>query len=151
MLPRSLLLLSCAPLSLLAYPLAFTYHSSNDRPQTAIAHHSLCKPGAIYNDLWRLEVGLSCSIQASKQASFHCRDLEMWSLGLGWANLSASWNLNPHIPNILHPIYTQRVRLQALFFRMLSKHERYYALGMDALVIVCSRNTNVTMVWAWML
>ena len=35
------------------------------------------------------------------------------------------------------------------FFRMLSKHERYYALGMDALVIVCSRNTNVTMVWAW--
>ena len=36
-------------------------------------------------------------------------------------------------------------------FRMLSKHERYYALGMDALVIVCSRNTNVTMVWAWML
>ena len=37
------------------------------------------------------------------------------------------------------------------FFRMLSKHERYYALGMDALVIVCSRNTNVTMVWAWML
>ena len=24
-------------------------------------------------------------------------------------------------------------------------------LGMDALVIVCSRNTNVIMVWAWML
>ena len=45
----------------------------------------------------------------------------------------------------------QRVRLQALFFRMLSKHERYYALGMDAPVIVCSRNANVTMVWAWML
>ena len=33
---------------------------------------------------------------------------------------------------------------------MLSKHERYYGLGMDALVSVCSRNTNV-MVWAWML
>ena len=35
--------------------------------------------------------------------------------------------------------------------RMLSKHERYYDLGMDALVSVCSRNTNVTMIWAWML
>ena len=35
--------------------------------------------------------------------------------------------------------------------RMLSEHERYYGLGMDALVTVCSRNTNVVMVWAWML
>ena len=34
---------------------------------------------------------------------------------------------------------------------MLSKHERYYGLGMDALVVACSRNTNVIMVWAWML
>ena len=36
-------------------------------------------------------------------------------------------------------------------YRMLSKHERYYGLGMDALVIVCSRKANVIMVWAWML
>ena len=35
--------------------------------------------------------------------------------------------------------------------RMHSKHERYNGLGMDALVIVCSRNTNEIMVWAWML
>ena len=35
-------------------------------------------------------------------------------------------------------------------YRMLSEHEHYYGLGMDALVIVCSRNTSVTMVWAWM-
>ena len=34
---------------------------------------------------------------------------------------------------------------------MLSKHERDYGLGMDALVIVCTPNTNVIMVWAWML
>ena len=34
---------------------------------------------------------------------------------------------------------------------MLSKHERCYDLGMDALVIVYSRNTNVIMVWAWIL
>ena len=38
---------------------------------------------------------------------------------------------------------------------MLSEHERYYGLGMVALfivcsVIVCSRNTNIIMVWAWM-
>ena len=34
---------------------------------------------------------------------------------------------------------------------MLSEHERYHGLGVDALVSVCSRNTNVIMVWAWML
>ena len=34
---------------------------------------------------------------------------------------------------------------------MLSEHERYYGLSMDALVSVCSRNANVIMVWAWML
>ena len=33
--------------------------------------------------------------------------------------------------------------------RMLSEHERYHGLGMDALATVCSRNTNVIMVWAW--
>ena len=36
-------------------------------------------------------------------------------------------------------------------YRMLWKHERYHGLGMDALVIVGPGNTNVTMVWAWML
>ena len=34
---------------------------------------------------------------------------------------------------------------------MLLEHERNYGLGMDALVIVCSWNRNVIMVWAWML
>ena len=31
---------------------------------------------------------------------------------------------------------------------MLFEHERNYVLGMDALVIVCTWNTNVIMVWA---
>ena len=35
--------------------------------------------------------------------------------------------------------------------RMLWEHERDYGLGMDALVSVCSGNTNGIMVWAWML
>ena len=35
--------------------------------------------------------------------------------------------------------------------RMLLEHERYHALGMDAAATVCSRNTNVIMLWAWML
>ena len=35
-------------------------------------------------------------------------------------------------------------------YRMLSEHDHYYGLGVDALVIVCSRNTSVTRVWAWM-
>ena len=34
--------------------------------------------------------------------------------------------------------------------RMLSKHERYYGLGMDPLVMVCSGNTNDIIVWALM-
>ena len=34
---------------------------------------------------------------------------------------------------------------------MLLEHERNYGLGMDALVSGCSWNTNVIMVWAWML
>ena len=35
--------------------------------------------------------------------------------------------------------------------RMLLEDERSYGLGMDALVSVCSRNTNGILVWAWML
>ena len=35
--------------------------------------------------------------------------------------------------------------------RLLLEHERNYGLGMDALVTVCSCNTNGIMVWAWML
>ena len=34
---------------------------------------------------------------------------------------------------------------------MLLTHEGYYGLGIDALVVACSRNTNVLMVWAWVL
>ena len=30
---------------------------------------------------------------------------------------------------------------------MLSEYERYYGLGMDAPATVCSRNTNVTVLW----
>ena len=35
--------------------------------------------------------------------------------------------------------------------RVLWEHERYHGLGMDALATVCSRNTNVIMLWAWAL
>ena len=35
--------------------------------------------------------------------------------------------------------------------RMLWEHERYYVLGMDGLVSVCSGNTNVILLWPWML
>ena len=34
---------------------------------------------------------------------------------------------------------------------VIAEHERYYGLGMDALRPACSWNTNVIMVWAWML
>ena len=35
--------------------------------------------------------------------------------------------------------------------RVLLEHERNYGLGMDALVSVCSRNTNGSMICAWVL
>ena len=35
--------------------------------------------------------------------------------------------------------------------RMLLEHKRNYGLGMDAMVTVCSWNTNGIIVWAWML
>ena len=35
--------------------------------------------------------------------------------------------------------------------RVLLEHERYSGVGMDALMTVCSRNTNIIEVWAWML
>ena len=35
--------------------------------------------------------------------------------------------------------------------RMLLEQERYHGLGTDAVAAVCSGNTNVIMVWAWML
>ena len=34
---------------------------------------------------------------------------------------------------------------------MLLEHQRNYGLGMDALVSVCSWNTNGIVVWPWML
>ena len=36
-------------------------------------------------------------------------------------------------------------------YRMFSEHERYYGLDMNALVIACTRNKNIIMVWPWML
>ena len=35
--------------------------------------------------------------------------------------------------------------------RMLLEHERNYGLGMGSLVSACTWNTNVIMVWAWIL
>ena len=34
---------------------------------------------------------------------------------------------------------------------VLSEHEHYYGLSMGAVITVCSWNTNVIMVWAWVL
>ena len=34
---------------------------------------------------------------------------------------------------------------------MLLEHEQNYGLGMDSLVSVCTWNTNITVVWAWIL
>ena len=49
-----------------------------------------------------------------------------------------------------HGCFGQRM-LSAHEQRMLWERECHCGLGMDALVSVCSRNTNVILVWAWML
>ena len=46
---------------------------------------------------------------------------------------------------VLEHIYEVRGVAADFAGTMLSKHERYYGLGMDAAVSVCSRNTNVVL------
>ena len=81
--------------------------------------------------------------------------------GLGMDALASvcSWNTNGIMvwAWMLWPAYALGTRTELWFGhgcsgqRMLLEHERNYGLGMDALVSVCSWNTNGTMVWAWML
>ena len=66
-----------------------------------------------------------------------------WMLWSSYAlDIVCSWNMNENMGMDGHACFCHN---------MLSEHERYYGLGMDALVIVCSRNTNEIMAWAWML
>ena len=50
---------------------------------------------------------------------------------------------------MVHPLPEHALLLACV--KALLEHERNYDLGLDALVIVCSGNTNETMVWARML
>ena len=56
------------------------------------------------------------------------------------AVIACSWNTNELWFG--HGFFGERMHLE---------HERYYGLGMDALVIDCSWNTSVIMLWAWIL
>ena len=82
-----------------------------------------------------------------------------YSLGMDALVIVCSWNTNVIMvwAWMLWSPYALRTRTLSWFghgcsgHRMLFEHERYHGLGMDAPVIVCSRNTNVIMVSAWML
>ena len=84
--------------------------------------------------------------------------------GLGMGALVSVCSPNPHGIMIwtwmLWLAYALGTRTELWFghgcsgWRMLLEHEQNYDLGMDALVSVCSWNTNGIygiMVWAWML
>ena len=79
--------------------------------------------------------------------------------GLGLTVTVCSWNTNVIMvwAWALWSPYALGTRTLLVFghgcsgHRVLSEHERSHGLGMGALVSVCSWNTNVIMVWAWVL
>ena len=83
----------------------------------------------------------------------------IYGLGMDALVTVCSWNTNGImvVAWILWSPYALGTRTELSFGhgfsgrRMLLEHERNYGLGMDALVAVCSWNTNGIMVWAWML
>ena len=82
-----------------------------------------------------------------------------YGLGMDALVIGCSWNTNGIMvwAWMLWSPYALGTRTESWFGhgcsdqRMLLEHERNYGLGMDALITVCSWNTNGIMVWAWML
>ena len=82
-----------------------------------------------------------------------------YALGMDALASTCSWNTNEIIlwAWMLWPPRALGTRTKLFFghgcsdHRMLWEHERNYALGMDALITVCSWNTNGIMFCAWML
>ena len=82
-----------------------------------------------------------------------------YGLGMDAPVIVCSWNTNVVMAwaRMLWSSYAHGARTLSWLghgcsgHRMLSEHERSYGLGTDALVIVCTRSTNVIMAWAWAL
>ena len=82
-----------------------------------------------------------------------------YDLGMDALVTVCSWNTNGIMvwARMLWLAYALGTRTELWFghgcsgHRMLLEHERNYDLGTDALVTVCSWNTNGIMIWAWML
>ena len=82
-----------------------------------------------------------------------------YGLGLDALVIVCSWNTNLIMAWAWMLWSSQALGTQTLLWfghgcpghKMLLEHKRYYGLGLDALVIASSWNTNVIMVWAWML
>ena len=83
----------------------------------------------------------------------------LYGLGMDALVIVCSWNTNVIMAwaRMLWSSYAHGARTLSWLGhgcsgpRMLSEHERSYGLGTDALVLVCSRSTNIIMAWAWML
>ena len=82
-----------------------------------------------------------------------------YGLGMDALVIDCTWNMNRIMvwAWMLWSSYALGTRTKFWFWhgcsgrRMRLEHERNYGLGMDALVALCSWNTNGIMVWAWML
>ena len=82
-----------------------------------------------------------------------------YALGMDALVTVCSWNTNEIMlwARLLWSPYALGIRTRLCFghgcsgLHMLLEYERDYALDMDALVIVCSWNTNEIMLWVWML
>ena len=139
------------------------------RANSTLLWHTCLTPGGSSNTnvimvlawmLWSLEAlrtptelwfGHGCS--GDRMPLEHERN---YGLGMGAPVTVCPWNTNGIMvwAWMLRWPYALGTRTELWFGhgcsgdRMLLEHERNYGLGMDALVTVCSRNTNVTMVLA---
>ena len=98
-------------------------------------------------------------LRLSQVLSMHCVPAMLLRFPGVWHGAAKilSWCVTGRWSRMLWSSYALGTRTLSWFgngcsgHRMLLEHARYYGLGTDALVIVCSWNTNVIMVWARML
>ena len=127
---------------------------------------SVFKPGSCKDPrtLWALLAAASTrcicgSLGISFQTRTNSKHERNYGLGMHALVSVCFWNTNGIMAwaCMLSSAYALGTRTELWFghgcsgHRMLLEHERNYGLGMDALVTVCSWNTNGIMVWAWML
>ena len=123
------------------------------RTELCFGHECSCSPYALGT---RTESCLGHGCSGHRIVLEHERN---YALGMDALVTACSWNTNGimHWAWMLLSPHALGTRTELCIghgcscHRILLEHKRNYALGMDALVTVCSWNTNGIMHWAWML